>query len=406
MADDQTNGANNDASPPNKKQNSRKPVRIWADGCFDMMHYGHANALRQARELGDVLVVGVHSDAEVLRNKGPPVMNEAERYAAVRACKWVDEVAEDAPYNTSLEWLDRYNIDFCVHGDDLVTDANGNDCYDEVKKAGRFRVVKRTQGVSTTDLVGRMLLLTKDHLPIEVRRSKPSTDDDKQQSPTNKIAMVRNQSPYTGVSNFVPTTQTLVQFASGSRAPTSEDKIVYIAGAFDVFHVGHVDALMKAREFGTFLIVGIHDDATVNYHKGGNLPLMNLHERVLGVLQCRCVDDVITGAPWKITKSLIETLNISVVVQGSVSDYPDEESDPYSVPRQMGILTTFSSPSSLTTTGIVDRILTHRAKYLERNAKKEKKEVAEYERDMSKGVPDEQQAKTAVAAEQNGKEHA
>lgn len=399
----ETNGANGDASPPNKKQNSRKPVRVWADGCFDMMHYGHANALRQARELGDVLVVGVHSDAEVLRNKGPPVMNEAERYAAVRACKWADEVVEDAPYSTSLEWLDRYNIDFCVHGDDLVTDANGHDCYDEVKKAGRFRIVKRTQGVSTTDLVGRMLLLTKDHLPIEVR----SKEDKKDLSPTNQIAVVRNQSPYTGVSNFVPTTQTLVQFALGSRAPTSADKIVYIAGGFDVFHVGHVEALLKAREFGTFLIVGIHDDATVNYHKGGNLPLMNLHERVLGVLQCRYVDDVITGAPWKITKSLIETLNISVVVQGSVSDYPDEESDPYSVPRQMGILKLFDSPSALTTTGIVDRILTHRAKYLERNAKKEKKEVAEYEKEVGKGVTvadNKAKTTTAVTTEENGKD--
>lgn len=43
------------------------------------MHYGHANALRQAKELGDYLIVGVHSDAEIRKNKGPPVMNEEER---------------------------------------------------------------------------------------------------------------------------------------------------------------------------------------------------------------------------------------------------------------------------------------------------------------------------------------
>lgn len=48
--------------------------RVWVDGCFDMMHYGHANALRQAKEMGDILVVGVHSDAEIEANKGPTVM--------------------------------------------------------------------------------------------------------------------------------------------------------------------------------------------------------------------------------------------------------------------------------------------------------------------------------------------
>ena len=63
-----------------KKQ--RKPVRIWCDGCFDMMHYGHANALRQAKLEGDFLVVGVHSDADITKHKGPPVMNEAERYVS------------------------------------------------------------------------------------------------------------------------------------------------------------------------------------------------------------------------------------------------------------------------------------------------------------------------------------
>lgn len=44
------------------------------------MHYGHANALRQARAMGDYLVVGVHSDAEIEKHKGPTVMKEQERY--------------------------------------------------------------------------------------------------------------------------------------------------------------------------------------------------------------------------------------------------------------------------------------------------------------------------------------
>ncbi len=62
-----------------KKKKKNKKVRVYMDGCFDMMHYGHANALRQARELGDELVVGVVSDEEIKANKGPPVMSMDER---------------------------------------------------------------------------------------------------------------------------------------------------------------------------------------------------------------------------------------------------------------------------------------------------------------------------------------
>lgn len=65
------------------------------------------------------------------------------RYAAVAACKWVDEVVPNAPYLTSLEWMDKYNCDFCVHGDDITTMADGTDCYQMVKDAGRYRYCAR-----------------------------------------------------------------------------------------------------------------------------------------------------------------------------------------------------------------------------------------------------------------------
>ena len=103
-----TNG-NNDGEVVAKK---RKQVRVWADGCYDMAHFGHANSLRQAKAMGDYPVVGVHSDAEIMKHKGRPVMSEKERYKMIRAIKWVDEVVEDAPYVTSLEILDKHNCDF------------------------------------------------------------------------------------------------------------------------------------------------------------------------------------------------------------------------------------------------------------------------------------------------------
>ena len=54
--------------------------------------------------------------------------------------------------------------------------------------------------------------------------------------------------------------------------------------------------LKEARKLGTFLLVGIQSDETVNSMRGQNLPIMNLHERALGVLSCRYVDEVTAPA--------------------------------------------------------------------------------------------------------------
>ncbi|KOS22647.1 putative ethanolamine-phosphate cytidylyltransferase [Escovopsis weberi] len=54
--------------------------RIWVDGCFDFFHHGHAGAIVQSRRLGNELYCGVHSDEAILKNKGPSVMNLAERH--------------------------------------------------------------------------------------------------------------------------------------------------------------------------------------------------------------------------------------------------------------------------------------------------------------------------------------
>ncbi|KAF2278066.1 uncharacterized protein EI97DRAFT_432145 [Westerdykella ornata] len=137
--------------------------RIWIDGCFDFAHHGHAGAMLQARQLGTELLVGVHSDEAILENKGPTVMRLDERIMAVEACRWATKAIPRAPYVTSLPWITHYGCWYVVHGDDITSDSSGQDCYRFVKQAGRFKVVKRTPGISTTDLVGRMLLCTKNH---------------------------------------------------------------------------------------------------------------------------------------------------------------------------------------------------------------------------------------------------
>ena len=73
----------------------RLPVRIYMAACMDLTHSGHFNCMRQSKALGDVLGVGVISDEEILRCKGPPVMKQNERKALAEACKWVDMLNAD-----------------------------------------------------------------------------------------------------------------------------------------------------------------------------------------------------------------------------------------------------------------------------------------------------------------------
>ena len=64
---------------------------------------------------------------------------------------------------------------------------------------------------------------------------------------------------------------------------------MYVTGAFDLFHVGHLDFLEKVYNLfpSTFIIVGLHTDQEVNRYRGLNYPIMNLNERTLSVLACR-----------------------------------------------------------------------------------------------------------------------
>lgn len=185
-------------------------------------------------------------------------------YAAVAACKWVDQVVPNAPYNTTVEILREYDIDFCVHGDDITTMADGTDCYQAVKDAGLYRECKRTVGVSTTELVGRMLLMTRDH--HNKRQSiggssiaSISSEDLGTFSSTAGRANSLTEHRRTTISHFLPTSKRIVQFSEGLE-PRPNDRVVYVDGTFDLFHVGHVEFLKRAKALGDFLIVGVHDD--------------------------------------------------------------------------------------------------------------------------------------------------
>ncbi|KAJ3661208.1 hypothetical protein Zmor_005616 [Zophobas morio] len=333
-------------------QNGAKSTRVWCDGCYDLVHFGHANSLRQAKALGDHLVVGIHTDEEVTKHKGPPVFTFEERCKMISAIKWVDEVVEGSPYVTDLEILNEHACDFCCHGDDITLTDAGEDTYHKIKEAGRYREVQRTPGISTTGLVDRILAVAEK---------------------TNRKELAK--SPWTGSSKFLLTAGKIVQFSQG-RPPKEGDVVVYVVGAFDLFHVGHLYFLEKARELGNYLIVGLYSDQVINRYKGDNHPIMTLHERLLSLLACKYVSEVVIDAPMAVTKDLMEWFKIDVVAGGrfGVEDGADSD-DPYKYPKEVRKFVEINSGSDVTTEKIIERIVKNKLEYMERNEKKEKKEL-------------------------------
>ncbi|XP_047944254.1 choline-phosphate cytidylyltransferase 2-like [Salvia hispanica] len=145
----------------NAPSSSDRPIRVYADGIYDLFHFGHARSLEQAKKSfpNTYLLVGCCNDEVTHKFKGKTVMTESERYESLRHCKWVDEVIPDAPWVIDQEFLDKHNIDYVAHDSLPYADTSGagNDVYEFVKAVGRFKETKRTEGISTSDIIMRIV---------------------------------------------------------------------------------------------------------------------------------------------------------------------------------------------------------------------------------------------------------
>lgn len=197
--------------------------------------------------------------------------------------------------------------------------------------------MKRTPGISTTDLVGRMLLCTKNHFIKSLERvlsgeEGPGSATERKQVGKEMKQRIRDYA--SDKSGLLPgpvvmswntldsPAQADQSVASGffstmvdGTPPRPGQRIIYVDGGFDLFSSGHIEFLQKVAEredelgstsgwfeklasdvriekagedYGpAFLIAGIHDDGIINSWKGLNYPIMNIFERGLCVLQCR-----------------------------------------------------------------------------------------------------------------------
>ena len=130
-------------------------IRVYVDMVADLFHYGHVELLRQARALGDYLVVGVHADDAVLAHKRQPILTMEERVACVAGCRYVDEVLPNAPWITDRDWIEKHNIGLVVHGSDYSLEDLKH-THSAPIEMGILRTVDYTPRISTTEIIRRI----------------------------------------------------------------------------------------------------------------------------------------------------------------------------------------------------------------------------------------------------------
>ena len=129
---------------------------VMTNGCFDILHSGHVSYLKEAKSLGDILIVAVNTDESVSRLKGPtrPINNTEERMtilAALHCVTWVVPFAEDTP----RELISRVLPDILVKGGDYKPEDIAG--YKEVtENGGEVKILCFKNGSSTTNVIKKI----------------------------------------------------------------------------------------------------------------------------------------------------------------------------------------------------------------------------------------------------------
>jgi len=126
-------------------------MRIITFGTFDVFHVGHLRILARARKLGDYLLVGVSTDALNCAKKGhEPFYNQHERMEIISAISYVDEVFLEDSLELKRHYIQTYQADVLVMGDDWAGK------FDEFRDICRVEYLRRTPSISTTAVIEKI----------------------------------------------------------------------------------------------------------------------------------------------------------------------------------------------------------------------------------------------------------
>ena len=122
--------------------------RVITFGTFDVFHIGHVNILERAKKEGDYLVVGLSSDElNFSKKQRYPVYPQAQRMKIIESLRFVDEVFIEESLDLKAQYIQQFNADILVMGDDWVGK------FDAMKQYCEVKYLPRTPSISTTEII-------------------------------------------------------------------------------------------------------------------------------------------------------------------------------------------------------------------------------------------------------------
>ena len=122
--------------------------RVLTYGTYDLLHYGHINLLKRAKELGDYLIVGLSTD-EFYEIKGKKAYHNYEtRKLMLEAIRYVDLVIPEENWSQKIDDIKKYQVDLLVMGDDWSDSKK----FISLKEYCEIRFLPRTKGISTSKI--------------------------------------------------------------------------------------------------------------------------------------------------------------------------------------------------------------------------------------------------------------